>query len=572
MVPNRDALFNYLLDDLYGLGCREFPRGDFFPGASVDSVFRMRLAAAFYKKLVDNTAPDADEKCLLKFLESNNRCEGWSLDLRFAWEEELVGEFRTLIDRFFYPNNEPLVGTFMDLAVRGRLGPGASIGANGTDFYTKLFSSELSATSSELYSWYLEYISWFTDWGLGEFDRLMAFGLPHYTLSNSLSFVRKTRDISRSICTEPTLNMFFQLGLGEIIGERLDQYFGIDLATQSEQNRKLACRGSLDDSLVTIDLESASDSMSTRMCDEFMPEFLLDLLYRLRCPYSRIGRDELRLHMISTMGNGYTFPLQTCVFACVVQAAARLSGDELTRADAPDPNWGVFGDDIICPSGKCSRLVLRLLEILGFRVNGSKSYFVGPFRESCGVDSYNGVNVRGVYLKSLLTQESRFVAINLLNEWTARSNIQLPRTIGYLKDSVRDLAVPPHSPMDSGIRTPYPPTGLYCSKRQRYVYRRREAIVEYMTVDERDRILLPSSSYKRLKRRKSSLSGLYYSFIGGYIRNSQIPLSLKQGEDPGYRTVTRVSPFWGPSLQQRRDAPFSDFWQRWYAAACSDTE
>jgi hypothetical protein len=541
----------------------------------------MRLAASFYKKLVDRTAPDADEKCFEKFLDSNSRCQGWSLELRFAWEEELVGEFKTIIDRFFYPNSKPLINSFMDLAIRGRLGPGASIGANGTDFYTKLFSSELSATSPEVYKWYLEYIGWFTDWGHGEFDRLMSFGLPRYTLSNSLSFVRKTRDISRSICTEPTLNMFFQLGLGEIIGERLGEYFGIFLESQPDRNRELACRGSLDDSIVTIDLESASDSMSLGMCDEFMPEYLLDFLYRLRCPYSSIHGDELRLHMISTMGNGFTFPLQTCVFACVVAAAARISGDKLTRADSQAPNWGVFGDDIICPSGKTARLVTRLLEILGFRVNNSKSYYQGPFRESCGVDAYLGVNVRGVYLKTLLTQESRYVAINLLNEWTARSGINLPRTVGYLKDSVRDLAVPPFAPEDSGIRTPYPPQGSYCTKRQRYVYRRREAVVEYLTVDDKDRILLPSSSYKRLKRRKSSLPGLYYSFIGGYITNSSkprkkvngvIPIGLSQGESPSYRTVTRVAPFWGPSLQQRRSAPFSDYWQRWCTAACSDTE
>lgn len=581
MVPNRDALYRYLLGDLYGdvekgQAYAGLPSLDYYPGATVRDVYKLRLLASFFKKLEDVKADDADAKCLDKFLLSNSMAGGWRLNVQFAWEEEMIGEFKNLIDNFFYPNSEPLVSSFMDIAIRGRLGPGASIGANGTDFYTKLFSSELTASSPEVYQWYLEYISWFPDWSLGEFDRLMTFGLPKYTSMNLLSFVRKTRDISRSICTEPTLNMFFQLGLGEIIGDRLRQYFGINLSDQPEKNRALALRGSLDDSLATIDLESASDSISTEMCEVFLPEFLLGLLHRLRSTHSRLpSGEELRLNMISTMGNGFTFPLQTCLFACVVAAVAACSGVRLTRADAPVPNWGVFGDDIICP-GSISGRVMHLLKLLGFRVNSGKSYTVGPFRESCGVDAFMGVNVRGVYIKTLLTQESRFVAINLLNEWVCRSGIRLDNTIGYLRDSVRDLAVPPYAPPDSGIRSPKPVAGMWHREKQRYYYKRREPVVEILTIDDKDRILLPSSAYKKLKRRKTSLPGLYYSFIGGYIRNSgknkrrngEIPLSLKQGESPHYRTVTRVSPFWGPSLQQVRDAVEPDFWQRWNTAAC----
>lgn len=149
MIPNRDALFRYLLDDLYGsveagMGVLRSSPPDFFPGAETRDVFKLRLAHSFYKKLVDVVSPDADTKCLDKFLSSNKRAEGWFPDPQFAWEEELLGEVKTQIDRFFYPNSEFLVKSTMDLAVNGRLGPGASIGANGTDFYTKLFSSEQS--------------------------------------------------------------------------------------------------------------------------------------------------------------------------------------------------------------------------------------------------------------------------------------------------------------------------------------------------------------------------------------------------------------------------------------------
>jgi hypothetical protein len=58
----------------------------------------------------------------------------------------------------------------------------------------------------------------------------------------------------------------------------------------------------------------------------------------------------------------------------------------------------VFGDDIIVPERQVD-VTLYLLQHLGFKVNASKTYS-GPnsrFRESCGVDAYNGVDVTPSY-------------------------------------------------------------------------------------------------------------------------------------------------------------------------------
>ena len=143
MIPNHTALFDYLLGDLWGdpIKGREILSNsppDYFPGATVRDVFKLRLANSFYKKLVDIVSPDADDKCLEKFEAANERASSWRYDPQFAWEEELLGETKRIIEQFFYPNSEFLVHSVMDLAVNGRLGPGASIGANGKDFYTKL--------------------------------------------------------------------------------------------------------------------------------------------------------------------------------------------------------------------------------------------------------------------------------------------------------------------------------------------------------------------------------------------------------------------------------------------------
>jgi hypothetical protein len=564
-----NALYSYLLDDLYGDSRDYWERflastdiSDYWPGASVRDVAKLRLARSIYKKLIDITSLDADKLCLEKFLAANSRCQNWRLNLQSSKDEELYGLFLKEIDNFLHPFGKPLVKSTMDIWSAGRLGPGASLGATGVDFYSKLFSSQLSATSSEVYQQYTEYCQWFPNWCGAELIRLSAFGFPRYTCKSSLSFVRKTRDISRSICTEPSLNMFAQLGLGEIISARLKKFFGIDLSSQPKKNVDLARCGSIDGSVVTLDLESASDSLSLGVCEAVLPSWFYNLLCDYRTPFTECDGQKVELNMVSTMGNGFTFPLQTMFFSCIVRAVSSWWGCSLPRADEPESPWGVFGDDIICPP-LIAGDVVRLLNLLGFRVNSSKSYFVGPFRESCGGDFYEGVNVRGVYLKTLRTMQSRYVAINLLNEWSARTGIYLPRAVGYLVDSVRYLAVPFCENMDAGIRVPYElaiGTGPKY-KYQRYYYRCYEAQVPMLGFSDDGRIHVPAAFRKRRKIIYNP-DGLQIAFEGGYIRNSRVPIALKQGDRPRYRTTVKCSPFWGPLLAQLDEHRDECFWER----------
>lgn len=565
MDINPTALFSYLLDDLSACcpdvgSFSRLPNQDFWPGASPKEVQCLRLVNSFFKKLNDDISETADEDCLKKFLASDELCHRWALTLQDTREEELFNLLKQEVDLFLHPRGEPLVQSYFDLLGHGRAGPGASLGANGTDFYTKFFSSKLTATSSELYQLYNEYVQWFPDWVDAELSRSYNSGCLGLVRGNRLSFVRKTRDISRSICTEASLNMFFQLGLGEILAKRLRRFEWctfereyttmIDLATQPERNRSLAWLGSTNDSIVTIDLESASDSFSTSLCREIFPNWFLDILMMLRSQEVELpGGVWHELGMISSMGNGFTFPLQTMLFTCVVRAAARFHNIKLCSVQPgkrmiPEKEFGVFGDDIACPR-EISDSVCRLLRIVGFRVNHTKSYFVGPFRESCGRDCYNGHDVRGVYIRSLKTQQDRYVAINLLNEWSALTGIYLPRSVGYLVDSVRHLAVPYWENDVAGIRVWTPPIGSWVKGRQWYNYRCCLPITPELIIGESGS-LKPSrdARHMRLKSRQVNPSGLLLSFLGGFIRNCRVSIALKQGEKPRYRTSMKVAHRW----------------------------
>jgi hypothetical protein len=80
-----------------------------------------------------------------------------------------------------------------------------------------------------------------------------------------------------------------------------------------------------------------------------------------------------------------------------------------------------------------------------------------------------------------------------------------------------------------------------------------------------DRITFLQRPRERAKKRYFNPEGLWFSFIGGYVKNGQIVIPLKQGEQPVYRTRLKVAPFWGPDGEQLATQP-AGFWARWNTA------
>lgn len=530
----------------------------------------LAIARSFYKKFIDMVEPSADAKALAKFLLVNKTSGAWSLDLLTSWEEVLFGELKRSIYDFWNPGGQPLVTSFDELFTRLRCGPGAAVGSKFHDFYSKLFSSNLSATSRSIYLAYRGYIRNFPEWTNAENIRIEHYGEASVVRGNRLQFVPKTRSISRTICVEPVLNMSAQLGLGSYLEDRLERYFGISLSKQPDINRDLARIGSLNEGYCTIDLESASDSISLRMLEAVLPRDFLSWLKLLRSPTSELpDGSRVALNMVSTMGNGFTFPLQTMLFACAVTAAARARGFHLERPQAAsDGTYGVFGDDIIVPTG-CHYLkkrklfidygqtlvrdVLSLLRIMGFTVNSSKSFFEGPFRESCGADYFRGQPVRGVYIKTLKTTQSRFVAINLLNRWTSVTGIPLPRTVKALLSSVPDYPVPIWESDDAGIKVPF------SFVKNRRVNKHLQSIMYRKFVVKPRHFVIGENMILGKRKPIYNLSGLLLSFLSGNIRSCKIGVRSNVNF---YRNCFGVAPNWDSDGTVSADADG----QRWKIA------
>jgi hypothetical protein len=223
---------------------------------------------------------------------------------------------------------------------------------------------------------------------------------------NKIAFVPKTVRTFRSIAVEPLLNGYLQKGVDLVMRRKL-QRVGIDLSDQSI-NQEMARNGSLlyegSNPFVTIDLSSASDSISIELVRWLVPPEWFQFLDAIRSTsYTRNG-EVIRYFKFCSMGNGFCFPLETLLFTAACYAV---------DCGSPGRDFHVYGDDIVIRRDKAPA-VLSLLEVMGFSVNRSKTFLDGPFRESCGVDSYEGKDVRPFTLDyGFDSLESFFKFLNL---------------------------------------------------------------------------------------------------------------------------------------------------------------
>jgi hypothetical protein len=211
-----------------------------------------------------------------------------------------------------------------------------------------------------------------------------------------LDFVPKSISELRTIEIGPSLATLFQQAYDGFIRQKLNSHWGLDLRKQ-DPNQRLAYVGSVmgehQNSPCTIDLSAASDRISYGIVAMLLPPSWVRTLARYRAKRVRCDEfsSDIALEKFSSMGNALTFSLQTLIFGAVVRSVLRERGFE-------GSNWRVYGDDIIVPRRIYDFVVARL-ELFGFKINSSKSFSNGNFRESCGADYLHGTNVRPLYIK-----------------------------------------------------------------------------------------------------------------------------------------------------------------------------
>lgn len=299
-------------------------------------------------------------------------------------------------------------------ALSGKFGPGATF----SDPSVRSTVADKMNTVSSLTSgakWFI--LPWMqTKWG-----RLSASSSPQrspvFVRGNRFSVAPKDALKDRAIAAEPSINVYFQLALGSAVRPLLKKV-GIDLDGGQDVHRQVACEASISGLFATLDLSNASDTVAYNLVRLLLPPDWFTLFDELRSSHTRFSPRDLprlpvngdsatkawvKLEKFSSMGNGFTFELETLVFFAIVKYI------EMCFRDGDDSLTLVYGDDIICNTDIVPA-VIQALRFFGFTLNEEKSFSVGPFRESCGGDFFFGQAVRPYFLKEDLFEPQHFIA------------------------------------------------------------------------------------------------------------------------------------------------------------------
>lgn len=173
----------------------------------------------------------------------------------------------------------------------------------------------------------------------------------------------------------------------------------LDLHDQ-RPNRDLCQNGSVSGHYATIDLSSASDSISRALVWKIFPSNVFREMMKFLPTHCEVvnpqnGRVELRkLHMFCTSGSALTFATESIVFLAIAILAKQMC-KVWNRSRIYEPH--IFGDDMVVDV-QTFDTVCDLLNKLGFTVNDTKSFSAeSGYRESCGVEYSFGLDTNSKY-------------------------------------------------------------------------------------------------------------------------------------------------------------------------------
>lgn len=375
---------------------------------------QLKALVAKYRYDIPGLDAWAEERAWEKFMATEQKCSEVNEQIRAGSINLSSDELHRM--RGFIAHVLRDVPSFEELSSSVAFGPGAALGIHGqaTSAYRKLLANKWSVSSAsrdyarvfahahpqvlEILAdpqCYLHDDATFYD----AFEKQVDI-VDH----NTVLFVPKTTLTRRSIAVEPLLNNWLQTAVDVAMRHRLKSA-GNDLTDQN-RNRQMAWEGSFDEEngFCTIDLSSASDSISTELVRELLPPDWFYLLNRLRSPSFKYGGVTHRYEKFCSMGNGFCFPLQTLIFLAVCSAveAGQIRND-----------FRAYGDDILVRKSSFAA-VTDLLGRCGFTLNKKKTFSSGVFRESCGGDYWQGVDVRPAELESLGSLPAIFTFHNVL--------------------------------------------------------------------------------------------------------------------------------------------------------------
>lgn len=261
--------------------------------------------------------------------------------------------------------------------------------------------------------------------------------LEEVTPSAKVLLVPKDARGPRLISCEPREFMWIQQGLMVKLIRTIESHAltrGSVFFTNQTVNQRVARLGSVNWSvredgqvncnqmLATLDLKDASDRISLALVERLWPGNWFQALNSCRSETTILPNAEVvRLRKFAPMGSACCFPVMALTLWAIITASL-----------PPHTKVCVYGDDIIVPTRFASGVV-NILEAVGLKVNGNKSFVDGPFRESCGKEYYAGIDVTPVRLRRMVNDgyDCRDALISFANNLFTK--------FGYEQEGLVDL-------------------------------------------------------------------------------------------------------------------------------------
>ncbi len=369
--------------------------------ASVEAIDAVRQVCLLFNKLTKECTNARQRKAITAFKQCEEDLAGFRLD---TWSH--YGDFRDVaricFGRVFADIQESLYAHVLV----PRHGPGAVVEKlrGNAKFSNRTWTSRLQRAMPADNYVFSNSEAWLTG------HESLSFLSKDEEPPVRVIFVPKTAKTPRVIAIEPVHMQYTQQAFMSafVDGIESDPLLGRSIHfTDSSINSSLARKASIDKSLATLDLSEASDRVHAALAAALFGSYpdLRRAIFACRSAKAKLPTGEIiRLKKFASMGSALCFPVESMVFftLCVL-AGLRVRGKPVSLPYIKDvaSKITVFGDDLIVPVA-WSEMCVNMIESVGLRVNRSKSFSNGSFRESCGTDAYKGHLVTPVYIRSTM--------------------------------------------------------------------------------------------------------------------------------------------------------------------------
>lgn len=406
-------------------------RGELHDSPDVNAVRGIRQISLFSKKIFEVCSDDRVSKAIDAFVRADN-------ELKFV-EAPSVNVLSDIFDTVF---SKTITRTLRDFNRDRALkhGPGA-VAEKYRDRVSKYTFASVPDSLLDKFG-YDTFRPFWTDPRKIEDVSVLA----------RLVAVPKDRTKPRLICIEPSYNQYIQQGLQSYLQEHLAS----TPCGYKDQtiNQELAKTGSIGGYWSTIDLSEASDRVHDSVLKLMLDNkpIFWNLIQSIRSSTIQLpDRRKLSLTKFASMGNALTFPIEGMYFTVLSLYGMCVEDGDFSKSNVvrhAKEDLRVYGDDIIVPR-MYFEAVTHGLERFGLKVNRSKSfsgiYRRNYFRESCGGDFMNGVNITPIYRRSQIPRSRRQVEeiISSISTQNHLFNSQIfPRTSQAYAEILHGLGVP----------------------------------------------------------------------------------------------------------------------------------